>query len=227
MNPERPVEIVYGPVVPHKPGHVKRTISKVVSTPQGTKTTVASKEQRWKHTPTGGETKQQAKSRRRVKAQSLERALTFLNSEQEAGQEEIDDLDERPDLPPDVPGDFAFDIDLLEARRELQSLGQVNWEAVRVRLEELQWSVPLMLGPGSGDAAVQRYLLQQRADKHVKCLYLAARRVVDAVAARVRERACDRGLACVRAACRVSARGSEPLSGGSFGGQCGVQRPES
>ena len=194
MNPERPVEIVYGPVVPHKPGHVKRTISKVVSTPQGTKTTVASKEQRWKHTPTGGETKQQAKSRRRVKAQSLERALTFLNSEQEAGQEvlsappapcatvsspshallqEIDDLDERPDLPPDVPGDFAFDIDLLEARRELQSLGQVNWEAVRVRLEELQWSVPLMLGPGSGDAAVQRYLLQQRADKHVKCLYLA------------------------------------------------------
>ena len=53
------------------------------------------------------------------------------------------------------------------------------------------------------------------------------RRIVDAVAARVRERACDRGLACVRAACRVSARGSEPLSGGSFGGQCGVQRPES
>ena len=85
----------------------------------------------------------------------------------------IDDSDDHPDLPADVPGDFAFDVDLLEARRVLQISGEVQWEAVRVRLEDLEWNLPLMLGPGSGDAAVQRYLLQQRANKHVKCLYLA------------------------------------------------------
>ena len=129
-----------------------------------------------------------------MKRQSLERVLKQLNGEQEVVQEvpsapptpcatvsspscallqEIDDTDHRPDLPPDVPGDFGFDIDLLEARRDLQDSEQVPWDAVRLRLEELEWNLPLMLGPGSGDAAVQRYLLRQRAEKLLRGMYLA------------------------------------------------------
>ena len=44
----------------------------------------------------------------------------------------IDDPeDQRPDLPADLPADFAFDVDLLEARRDWLGFGQVSWEDVR------------------------------------------------------------------------------------------------
>ena len=193
MNPERAFDIEYGPEVRSPSGKARRTVSKVATTPQGTRSVIGSKVQRWKWTPVADETASKKASRNRVKRQSLARVLKDLGCKEEAVQEVpsvppapcatvshapmpllqvIDDPeDQRPDLPADLPRDFAFDVDLLEARRDWLGFGKVSWEDVREQLVERCWNVGHLLG--SDDAAVQRYVLQQRAQKLVRGLYLA------------------------------------------------------